>query len=274
MILRQLMVFLAVAGSIQAPAMSRAEAAPTLQAQEIDDIFELLPPARKDEKVYEYYDRLAPHLPLPARMELGEILRGHELDKMPKVTVKGREATFDSGKVKAVVTVEEKGKDVVVRLNGQVLNPKEIKSVTALAAKIDTILRKGMKSNTKSALLWSIAVSNANADIDWMSFLGGGVLGAVIGWFGKGWWDSKQQANAAQNYQCASYGQCCAVNGAQVVGCCNQMQATSGGIVVYHIGDSTTNCSGPYPPQAATTAAPLGTGTPIYKSNTNGNGIQ
>lgn len=270
MILRQTLLFFSVFGLIQTPvpSISRAEAAPSKFSQDIDDVMELLPPARSGETLAEFYDRLSPRMPAWMRVEFVDYLSDKYSKPMPSVKVEGRTATFTGGANKVVLRIQEAGdNELKMFLNDQEVRESDGQSVKSLHDRVAQILQSDSSKKMKkgASLLWSMAVPSAYADIDWMPILmGTAVVGLGIFAFMQMQNNKKQQKAAALKAMCP-YGknECCIISGNYVAGCCNFQASLQPGVQRWP-GKTAAECVAPTTATSSTSTA--GTGTPIFKA--------
>lgn len=213
------------------PAFARAEisAPQDLQAlsaeEKVQDIYDLLLPARRGETISETYYRLSVRLDDEEQAFLSNKIGKQGLQKTPKVSVKNRTLILaDQGKEIRITYVENKKDGISILVNGKALTQAEIDSPALRWNRLEDVLKEqGLKAHQGSPLI-RLFIPEVHAFSWWMLLGAGGVALAAFIMY-------KKNKKSSQTKCADSTPSCCLVNGSYVPhsnACCQEFPGGAG----------------------------------------------
>ncbi|MBX3032281.1 MAG: hypothetical protein KF865_00020 [Bdellovibrionaceae bacterium] len=220
-------------------APDRKTAAIEEASEQLNQIYDVLRPARRDETLAEAYYRAVVFIDADEQRQLEAYLDGHAGVKTPQVEKAGDTLVIRSGKSEARLQVRAVGGEVELRLNGQLITEKELSSASLRWKKIEKILGASARAqNGKASLWWIVGVPPAEAGLSdifgsistagWIT-IGGAVAiaGVMLYKYYSNKKESKKRRIAAATPQCTDpTPSCCNYNGSLIshtTGCCQQI---------------------------------------------------
>lgn len=165
---RLMMTFVALSMALHTPLMAQAqklEKAPTLKEQELIDVFALLPPSQKGEKIAQLLGRFESRINPEAMAEISNVIQGRLHEELPAVEVRGAEAWIESkkhGQIHIKGEINKKG-NAVFHINGMKYEPKKGVTVAKLFTEVDKVMVRASKASKKNSALYSLFIPRAEA---------------------------------------------------------------------------------------------------------------
>lgn len=193
---------------------------------------------RENETIAEYYSRMGRFLPKEFKLDFAEHLKNRGDLRAPMISVDKNEITYSLSGYKMVVSIVPKGQDNEVRMNGELISKKDFKTMKSYMSRLDQIFKKSFSTQQKSAQLnplWSLVISSAKAEIDWMPVLLGAAVGGAAGYFAGGsmmWAAAGAVVAGGLAYyfwgqkKCPKTEQCCSNGAVFKKGCCADLNMT------------------------------------------------
>lgn len=216
------------------PAAAFAAEAKSAQAQrdeeanqETDEFLDLFITDRKNETLAEVYYRFETRLSEAEKNAFAKVLADKGLMKAPLILKEGRTLIFRQDKAEARFDAETKDGELTMKLNGREIKRSEkLADVNARIKAIEKILRESERAKKKTSIFQALFLPELHAEIDWMTVGISALLGAVVGWVAKGWWDNKNSSSTATTTCTVAVPSCCVVGSNYIThsnGCCQQI---------------------------------------------------
>lgn len=225
---RQVLTAILCGGLIQAPAYANDVKAERDRKdaefnQEVDDFFDLAITDRKNETLAEVWYRIETRLDESEKNDFAKILANKGREAAPLILKDGRtlvlrqdgrEVRLDAGKTNG---------ELSIKINGRELKRSaKLADVSYRIKEIERIL-KATETSKKTSIFQRLFLPELHA-FDWMTAGISALLGAVVGWMAKGWWDNK---NSSTTSTCTVNVPSCCVVGSNYIthsnGCCQQI---------------------------------------------------
>jgi|GEM_PF-4354535 len=184
--------------------LAHASKALELRKVKTQELIKALQEGSEGENAAQFYQRMAPYVPLNLRIQMEPLLKDKGHFQAPRITSEGNLITFKDDKQTIKMQIEHTEDENIVTIDGHRLTKEDLNTPKAFADRLETILKNNAaKSAKKSVGLHSLFLPQAEAfeffnngmfiglalgAVAGMTFGGGGMntlifagLGAVIG---------------------------------------------------------------------------------------------